>query len=136
MPGLLAGLADVGRARPELQEAFEFLTLLRIEEFHPFPQAALATAIARHPALESLVWAQEETRNQGAWAFVRDELAAACPPAATLSCVARAITAAGATSSQAVHRRQQAALVDEALGPPAAVAGEQSAAGEIESAAR
>ena len=24
VPGLLAGLADVGRARPELQEAFEF----------------------------------------------------------------------------------------------------------------
>jgi len=96
------------------------VALLRIEEFHPFPQAALAAAIARHPALERLVWAQEETRNQGAWAFVRDELAAACPPGATLHCVSRGVTAAGATSSHAVHQRQQAELVDEALGPPSA----------------
>jgi len=111
---------DLARARQAGSHAH--VALLRIEEFHPFPQAALVAAIARHPTLESLVWAQEETRNQGAWAFVRDELAAACPPAATLSCVARTITAAGATSSHAVHRRQQAALVDEALGPPVAVA--------------
>ena len=107
---------DLARARRAGLHAH--VALVRIEELHPFPQQALAAAIARHPALESLVWAQEETRNQGAWSFVRDELAAACPPAATLSCVARAITAAGATSSHAVHQRQQATLVNEALGPP------------------
>lgn len=109
---------DLARARRAGSHAH--VALLSLEEFHPFPQAALAAAIARHPTLENLVWAQEETRNQGAWAFVRDELAAACPPAATLSCVARAVTAAGATSSHAVHQRQQTALVDEALGPPSA----------------
>lgn len=111
---------DLARARQAGSHAH--VALLRIEEFHPFPQAALATAIARHPAMANLVWAQEETRNQGAWAFVRDELSAACPPTAVLSCVARAITAAGATSSYAVHGIQQAALVDEALGPPSTAA--------------
>src|SRR6266480_7293960 len=30
VPGLLAGLADVGRARPELQEAFEFGVLIAV----------------------------------------------------------------------------------------------------------
>ena len=107
---------DLARARQAGSHAH--VALLRLEELHPFPQAALAAAIARHAKLERLVWAQEETRNQGAWAFVRDELAAVCPPAATLNCVARAVTAAGATSSHAVHQRQQTALVDEALGPP------------------
>jgi len=97
------------------------VALLRLEEMHPFPHAAIAAALARHPGATELVWAQEETKNQGAWSFVRDELAAVCPPHATLGCVTRAVTAAGATSSAALHRRQQAALVREALGAPRAI---------------
>jgi len=76
----------------------------------------LYAVLQRYPQLRELVWAQEETRNQGAWAFVRDDLADACPPGAVLSEVSRAVTAAGAVSSQAVHQRQQQALVARALG--------------------
>ena len=106
---------DLQRAR--LAEARSDLALLRLEQLYPFPQAALARLLQRYPRLRTLVWAQEETRNQGAWAFVRDELAALCPPGAALQEVARTVTAAGATSSQAVHKREQFELVSRALGP-------------------
>jgi len=105
---------DLHRAR--VAGARTDVALLRLEQFYPFPQAALAQALERYPRLRSLVWAQEETKNQGAWAFVRDDLAALCPPGAVLQEVARPVTASGATSSYAVHQRQQRELVARALG--------------------
>lgn len=92
------------------------VAIVRLEQLYPFPQAGLVAVLQRYPQLRELVWAQEETRNQGAWAFVRDDLAEACPRGAVLSEVSRAVTAAGAVSSQAVHQRQQQALVARALG--------------------
>jgi 2-oxoglutarate dehydrogenase E1 component len=112
---------DLSRAREAA--GYDHVALLRLEELHPFPREALAGALARYPALLELVWAQEETTNQGAWSFVRDELAAACPAGAGLECVSRAVTAAGATSSRTVHRRQQAAIVAQAMGRPRVSAG-------------
>jgi 2-oxoglutarate dehydrogenase E1 component len=92
------------------------VALLRLEQFYPFPRATLATMLARYANLRTLVWAQEENKNQGAWAFLRDELAALCPPGAALEDVARPVTASGATSSLAVHQREQRELVARALG--------------------
>lgn len=94
------------------------VALLRLEQLYPIPATELAQVLAAFPALRTLVWAQEETLNQGAWHFVRDDLAAALPPGAALACVARPVTASGATSSQPVHARQERELVERALGLP------------------
>jgi 2-oxoglutarate dehydrogenase E1 component len=94
------------------------VALLRLEQLYPFPAAELARVLAAFPALRTLVWAQEETLNQGAWHFVRDDLGAALPPGAALACVARPVTASGATSSHQLHERQEQALVQRALGSP------------------
>jgi 2-oxoglutarate dehydrogenase E1 component len=96
--------------------ACDHVALLRLEQFHPFPHAALARILERYAGLQALVWAQEENRNQGAWGFVRDELAALCPPGAVLHGVARPSTASGASSSVAIHQRQQRDLVARAMG--------------------
>ncbi|MCR5868906.1 2-oxoglutarate dehydrogenase E1 component [Aquincola sp. J276] len=100
------------------------VALLRLEQLYPFPAEALAQALARHPGVEAVVWAQEETLNQGAWSFVRDDLqaamAAACPAGTPLHRVARPVTAAGATSSKLLHQQQEAVLVAQALGLAAA----------------
>jgi 2-oxoglutarate dehydrogenase E1 component len=92
------------------------VAIVRLEQLYPFPQAALRAVLQRYPRRVDVVWAQEETRNQGAWAFVRDDLADACPHGVALREVSRAVTAAGAVSSHAVHQRQQQALVERALG--------------------
>jgi 2-oxoglutarate dehydrogenase E1 component len=92
------------------------VALIRLEEFYPFPRAALARLLEPYANLRTLVWAQEENKNQGAWAFVRDELAALCPPGGALHDVARPNTASGATSSLVIYQRQQRELVARALG--------------------
>lgn len=47
------------------------VALIRIEELSPFPYAQLADALAQHPPSATVVWAQEEPENQGAWGFIR-----------------------------------------------------------------
>jgi len=91
------------------------VALLRLEQLYPFPHEAMRQALQCYPNAREVVWAQEETRNQGAWAFVRDDLAAACPAGLGLSEVSRPVTASGATSSQVVHQREQRDLVAAAL---------------------
>ena len=51
------------------------VALVRVEELHPFPFDDLAAATLReYPAVEELMWAQEEPKNMGAWTFVAPRL--------------------------------------------------------------
>ncbi|MEM6411240.1 MAG: 2-oxoglutarate dehydrogenase E1 component, partial [Pseudomonadota bacterium] len=47
--------------------------LLRLEQFYPVPRKALMGELKRFTNSE-LVWCQEEPRNMGGWAFIRDEI--------------------------------------------------------------
>ena len=102
--------------RARVAQHREDVALLRLEALYPLPAEALRAALAAYPKAGTVVWAQEETPNQGAWHFVRDDIAAQLPPGATLQCVARPATAAGATSSYLLHGQQERELVARALG--------------------
>ncbi|MCV2351587.1 2-oxoglutarate dehydrogenase E1 component [Paucibacter sp. Y2R2-4] len=90
--------------------------LLRVEQLYPFPAERLAELLASYPNLREVVWAQEEQLNQGAWAFVRDAIAAVLPAGLPLRCAAPPNRAGGASANLAGHREVQAALMAEALG--------------------
>ncbi|HWL47233.1 MAG TPA: 2-oxoglutarate dehydrogenase E1 component [Sphingomonadaceae bacterium] len=95
-------------------------TILRIEQLYPFPAEPLAKRIARMTNLETVVWAQEEPKNNGAWFFVCP-LIEECLAEAGVSpqrplYAGRAASAATATGLARKHIAQQAALVAEALG--------------------
>jgi 2-oxoglutarate dehydrogenase E1 component len=44
--------------------------IVRVEQLYPFPAEPLVARLKRHAALEDVVWAQEEPRNNGYWNFV------------------------------------------------------------------
>jgi 2-oxoglutarate dehydrogenase E1 component len=93
--------------------------IVRIEQLYPFPSDALATRIARMTNLETIVWAQEEPKNNGAWFFVDCLIEEATKQAGkTLRPVyaGRKASAATATGLMKNHSKQQAALVADALG--------------------
>jgi 2-oxoglutarate dehydrogenase E1 component len=46
----------------------------RIEQLYPFPVEAGRRLVAGYPALEEIVWAQEEPQNMGAWRTIRHRL--------------------------------------------------------------
>lgn len=48
--------------------------ITRIEEIHPFPWAEVKANLDQYPNAETIVWAQEEHYNGGAWHYIRDRL--------------------------------------------------------------
>lgn len=89
--------------------------IIRIEQLYPFPEAALAEALAVYPNAEKIVWCQEEPQNQGAWFTIKDELLEQMQHGQVLTYVGRPSMAAPAGGSAKVFMQQQEALVNEAL---------------------
>jgi 2-oxoglutarate dehydrogenase E1 component len=50
------------------------VAIARVEQLYPFPTQALRQLIASYPALDEIVWAQEEPQNMGAWRSIRHRL--------------------------------------------------------------
>jgi 2-oxoglutarate dehydrogenase E1 component len=50
------------------------IAVARLEQLYPFPVEAARQLIASYPALEEIVWAQEEPQNMGAWRTIRHRL--------------------------------------------------------------
>jgi 2-oxoglutarate dehydrogenase E1 component len=90
--------------------------VIRLEQYYPFPQPMLASAIAEFPSAREIVWVQEEPRNMGAWPFLHERLAALLQPGQTLRYAGRPISASPATGSHHRHDEQQQALVAAAIG--------------------
>ncbi len=91
---------------------------LRLEQLYPFPSDALEELLAPYRHCH-LVWCQEEPRNMGAWTMVSDfiselaeEMEFAHP---RLRYAGRETAASPATGLLKNHKREQAALLDEAL---------------------
>ncbi|GAB4152418.1 MAG: 2-oxoglutarate dehydrogenase E1 component [Sphingomonadales bacterium] len=94
--------------------------ILRVEQIYPFPRSALLEILARFKNAASIVWAQEEPQNMGAWTFIQpylEEVLAELPLQPKRPVYAgRAASASTATGLASKHAAQQAALIDEALG--------------------
>jgi len=94
--------------------------ILRLEQLYPFPADALITRMGRMPNLETVVWAQEEPKNQGAWTFVEPYLEKVLTDVGgtvgRAAYAGRKAAAATATGLARNHAVQQAALIADALG--------------------
>ncbi|MEO1044468.1 MAG: 2-oxoglutarate dehydrogenase E1 component [Pseudomonadota bacterium] len=95
-------------------------SIVRIEQLYPFPGEPLVVRLKRMKNLETVVWAQEEPKNNGAWSFV-DPLIEECLAEAKVGparavYAGRAASASPATGLAKRHAEQQKALVAQALG--------------------
>jgi 2-oxoglutarate dehydrogenase E1 component len=98
--------------------------VIRLEQLYPFPGEPLAKRLARMPALEDVVWCQEEPKNNGGWFFVEPEIeealiAAKCPERLGVTrprYAGRVASASPATGLAKRHVSEQGALIGHALG--------------------
>jgi 2-oxoglutarate dehydrogenase E1 component len=92
--------------------------LLRVEQFYPFPAMSLVKELTRFKAAE-VIWCQEEPKNQGGWNFMEPNLewvltrVGASRPRPRY--VGRPAAASPATGLLSQHKKQQDALVNDAL---------------------
>jgi 2-oxoglutarate decarboxylase len=99
----------------------------RIELLYPFPGEEMERLVAGYPALETVVWAQEEPRNMGARKFVLPKLRLLTPVSIPIVDVSRPERSSPAEGYHAAHRTQQQSIVAQAFGerPKGSSAGSQ-----------
>jgi 2-oxoglutarate dehydrogenase E1 component len=88
-------------------------TLLRIEQFYPFDQAALTRLHAAVGSPKKVIWVQDEPKNMGGWPFVSDQIETALGIRPVYA--GRDAAASPAVGSLAVHRIEQADLLRQAF---------------------
>jgi 2-oxoglutarate dehydrogenase E1 component len=87
------------------------VALVRVEELYPWPHEDIQRVVDRYPALEQVVWAQEEPKNQGAWTYVQPRLRASAGAAVGVRYVGRPERASPAEGFADAHQAEQARIV-------------------------
>jgi 2-oxoglutarate dehydrogenase E1 component len=90
--------------------------IVRLEGLYSFPEDAMRVVLGRYPKVREVVWAQEEPRNMGAWAYVAPRLQALLPEGVTLRYAGRPDRASPAEGYPTAHSAEQARIVGEAVG--------------------
>jgi len=104
---------DLFAQRAEAKSQRE-VAIIRIEQLYPWPAVELGRALARYPAAREWVWVQEESQNMGAWTFAAPRLHDLL--GLPVQYVGRDASASPATGSKLVHDREQAEIVEAAVG--------------------
>ncbi len=91
------------------------VAIVRLELLYPFPQSQLRMVIKRFKQAQQFFWVQEEPENMGAWRFIRHRLEAVV--GTPLTYIGRKESPTPATGFPHVFRREQAEILDRAIGP-------------------
>jgi len=92
--------------------------IVRIEQLYPFPHEEVKQIANKYSGAHEIVWCQEEPRNQGAWFFIhsRRNIKVCLHENQKLRYAGRTYSASPASGSLHIHREQQQALIEDALG--------------------
>ncbi len=104
---------DLLQRRRELKRSQ--VAIVRLELLYPFPQSQLRMVIKRFKQVQQFFWVQEEPENMGAWRFIRHRLEAVVGK--PLAYIGRRESPTPATGFPHVFRREQAEILDHAVGP-------------------
>jgi 2-oxoglutarate dehydrogenase complex dehydrogenase (E1) component-like enzyme len=88
------------------------VVILRLEQLSPFPGAELAPLLRACGGVRTVVWVQEEPRNQGYWAYVQPRIAALLGRERELLYAGRPAAAAGACGHTEQHKAEETALYE------------------------
>lgn len=89
------------------QSGKDNIALIRVEQLYPFPAKQIGSELERYPNLESVVWCQEESKNQGSWNFVMEQLLEIVKAPATLRYIGPEATASTAPGYKSMHLARQ-----------------------------
>lgn len=83
--------------------------IVRVEQLYPTPVEEIKELLTKYKNAETFIWAQEESKNQGFWTFIRENLSDELEK--PLVCVSRKATASPAVGSMKRHINEQTELV-------------------------
>lgn len=96
------------------------VAIIRVEELYPLPEQAIKAELALYRNATSLVWAQDEPKNQGYWSYLLEPLSTLleeldAPWPMRLRYAGRPAAASPAVGYHSLHVSQQAELLESAL---------------------
>jgi 2-oxoglutarate dehydrogenase E1 component len=97
------------------KRAIDDIAVVRLEQLYPFPHDEFQQQIDLYSNAKSIVWAQEEPANQGAWHGIQHYLLRHLRDDQELTYAGRDSAASPAVGYLQLHNEQQRALVDAAL---------------------
>lgn len=97
------------------ERGLDDIAIVRFEQLYPFPHDDFAAVLKGFKSIEQVVWCQEEPGNQGAWHRIQHYLQRSLGEL-EMTYALRPSSASTATGLQDMHKKQQAALIAEALG--------------------
>jgi 2-oxoglutarate dehydrogenase E1 component len=93
------------------------VALVRVEELYPWPGNQVAQIVDLYPAIEEVVWAQEEPKNQGAWSYVSPRLRMSTGNALLTRYVGRPDRSSPAEGYAEAHKKEQERIIGEVNAP-------------------
>ncbi len=93
------------------------LAIIRVEELYPFPAEELRALLESYPAVEEVIWLQEEPQNMGAWAYIRPRLEELIGGRWPLRYIGRPPASSPAEGSMAQHLANQRAIIEQLYAP-------------------
>ena len=96
-------------------DALNHVAIIRIEQLYPFPKEALLRELAKYPHAKTVIWCQEEPKNQGVWFSSQHNMRDCLHKEQSLYYAGRGFAAAPAVGSHYLHVQQQQELVEKAL---------------------
>jgi 2-oxoglutarate dehydrogenase E1 component len=92
------------------------VAILRIEQLYPLSDRHLKEALGVYRKGTPVTWVQEEPENMGAWRYLLTRFGYSLFGAYPFACVSRPASPSPATGSNAVHKEEQAAIIEQAFG--------------------
>jgi 2-oxoglutarate dehydrogenase E1 component len=105
-------------AEKRKRDGGEGVALVRVEELYPWPHDEVARVVDLYPAIEDVVWAQEEPKNMGAWTFVWPRLRVSTGNAIPIRYIGRPERASPAEGYAELHKAEQERIVSEVFSLP------------------
>jgi 2-oxoglutarate dehydrogenase E1 component len=93
------------------------VAIVRVEELYPWPGTEIAQIVDLYPAIEEVVWAQEEPKNQGAWSYVAPRLRMSTGNALLTRYIGRPDRASPAEGYAEAHKKEQERIIGEVNAP-------------------
>mgnify|MGYP000169808285 CR=1 FL=1 len=91
------------------------IALIRLDQIFPFPHKEIRKILKKYHNNMLTLWVQEEPENMGGWNFVRSRIASLVQK--HIKYIGREAAASPATGFHNIYKSQQAAILEEAVGP-------------------
>jgi 2-oxoglutarate dehydrogenase E1 component len=111
---LCSGKIYVDLVTNEQREELPEVAITRLEQLYRFPVDEVQAALEGYPALEEVLWVQEEPQNMGAWSFVRPRLWDLIDGRWPLHYIGRPRSSSPAEGSATWHKANQEQIVERA----------------------